>query len=721
MKTYPACGICEGNAIALVPDGGYIITGTSLDNQGRTHLLVQKTDAAGNERWSVTTGTPSCAGNAVVPASPSGVAVLGECATGSGAATLTIMDSENGRVQHSWNYDDGQNASGSALVTAPGGGYFIADETDSRSAGRSDRDVSLREVNAAGSMVWGRLYSGSRDDSAKAVLSVQGGGYVIGGSTGTGGSKRDDILLLKIDASGKELWSKSFGTDADDTTDSIIATGDGGYLVAASACKQGQANDCTIYLAKTDTAGNVMWDHRYGESGRDAAAAVVTAPDGGYTIAGSTRSPAPGAQDQDILILHIDGSGTELWSRTIGTSADESVSGAVLTDNGSLVVAGSASDPAKPGSRTLFIVSLGNGGRDSPDGLLKSSSPQEEKGVKVTVIDAKSGAVIPGALVYYDGKLAGSTSESEGTYHREKTEAGSHSFRITKDGYRETTIMAGSDTGSDLTVHLQPSAVHRLMGAGTPEQSLDIVFVPSNTSYDCTIRQKTVADRYIGHEEAFQEDTRRIIANQLLQISRFTVTPARIPQNYPQRINIYYYWDETRFADAFSGCAGTLPEGFWDEVPYADVAVILYPTYTGRYSGSSCEPHGCSNGVGPGMQSWLKAPADKGQVFLHESGHAIFGLMDTYCGDTYYAENQPFPNIWGSETGCRKDLLKNGLNVTLCRPLAAESSFVTTGCGQGFWKSDTSPDLMGGTGLQAKFGEASTLRIEYILNGFRGG
>ena len=40
-------------------------------------------------------------------------------------------------------------------------------------------------------------------------------------------------------------------------------------------------------------------------------------------------------------------------------------------------------------------------------------------------------------------------------------------------------------------------------------------------------------------------------------------------------------------------------------------------------------------------------------IFLHESGHVVFGLIDTYCGDTYYVENSPFPNVWDSENSCK--------------------------------------------------------------------
>ncbi|MFA6225671.1 MAG: hypothetical protein WC620_05690 [Methanoregula sp.] len=113
------------------------------------------------------------------------------------------------------------------------------------------------------------------------------------------------------------------------------------------------------------------------------------------------------------------------------------------------------------------------------------------------------------------------------------------------------------------------------------------------------------------------------------RIDRFLSVPAKIPADFQKELNIYYYWDGERYADAFNGCAGTLPDDFWVEAPFADGAIILYLKYYGPNKGSPCEPIGCTNGIGPGTSTWFKAPANNGPVFLHEAGHAIFGLMDT--------------------------------------------------------------------------------------------
>ncbi|MDP3563607.1 MAG: carboxypeptidase-like regulatory domain-containing protein, partial [Methanoregula sp.] len=530
-------------------------------------------------------------------------------------------------------------------------------------------------------------------------------------------SRRDEILLLKLDAKGTEQWIRTVGTDDDESAQSIASARDGGYVIAGTACHRGRNGDCAIHVIRIDAAGTALWDRLYGGTGRTSATGVLASPEGGYTLAGYSDSPERGALGRDVHILHIDETGSEQWNSTFGTPLFEIVTGAIMTNEGSLVLTGYATDPVETPRRSLFITSLGRAGRDMPPELLHSATlPRKDTGLEVSIRDEKSGAGIAGAEVYFDGKLAGRTSQNEGKYLIANPGTGSHSVRIVKPGYRETTIMTNSKTGPGLIVKLQPSAIQRISGDASPETALDIVFVPSGTSYDCSLQKKIIADQYRENPEIFVNDTMRLSELRLYQLGSYSSVPAKIADGYQQRMNLYYYWDGERYADAFNGCAGTLPEGFWDEAPFADVAIILYPKYYGPNKGSPCEPIGCTNGVGPGTSTWFKAPANNGQVFLHEAGHAIFGLMDTYCGDTYYSENSPFPNVWQSENNCISDTVKKAGTEPGCRPIKGSAAGSGNACMKEYWKYDQEPDLMATTNPTARFGEISTQRIQYIFD-----
>jgi hypothetical protein len=717
-KSYPDSDFFEAHAITQTADGGYLVTGTSGSDKNKHSILLFKTDSAGNEQWRTTGSGNSCEGNAVIAGKNGNVTVLGGgCDTGTGVVTLTVINDAKGTVLQNLNFEAGGHATGTALLSTDDGGYLFLAEEDSRVAGKNDRDVIMYRVDSKGAVLFFKSFSGPLNDTAKAVVMTPDGGFVVVGSSINPASKRQEMLVIKLNGQGIEQWVRTIRTQNDDTAMSIALAGDGGYVIAGTSCRHGRSGDCDIHVIRIDQAGTTLMDRKYGGSGRESAAVVLTSPEGGYTILGSSDSQERGALDRDIHIVHIDDKGDEVWTTTFGTPSYEFVTGGVMVADGSLVITGYATDPVETKRRTLFMTSLGLAGRNPPPDLLRlASTARKNSGIEVRVRDKKSGAGISGAQVYYDGKLMGRTSETDGTYLIEKPGTGSHSVRVVKPGYSETTIMADGTTGSSLSVRLQPSAIRQIYGDALPETALDIVFVPSNVSYDCGLQAKIVADQYMNNPEIFLQDVRQLSEQRLFQLGRYSSVPAKISDDNKKRLNIYYFWDGERYADAFHGCAGTLPDGIWDEAPFADVVIILYPRYYGLNKGNACEPIGCTNGIGPGTGSWFKAPANNGQVFLHESGHAIFGLMDTYCGDTYYAENMPFPNVWLSAKNCSYDTQKHSGEGSGCRPISGDASVSKSTCGKNYLKFDREPDLMASTFSSALFGESATQRIQYIFD-----
>jgi hypothetical protein len=682
-------------------------------------MFALRTDASGGELWKITE-SGSCKGNAVIPAGNGQTATAGSgCIAGSGAAVFTILKDNKGTAMEHREYDAGRSAAATALLQAGDGGYLLLADVDNGGAGRTDRDLLIHRVAPDGTLTWSRAFSMPLDDTGAAALETEDGGFVIAGTTGTGGDGGDDIIILSLDTSGNQRWTRTIGRNDDEHATGIVATGGGGYIVAGTSCSRNDFN-CDFYAAGIATDGKVLWDRRYGGTGREYAAAILPAPGGLFTIAGSTDSADLGSGGRDIRIVQIAPDGTETGNLTFGTAAYETVGGATLAPDGSLILTGFQAPPTGAGTRTLFLVNAGKGGMAPPGSLLNPNLSGNTGTTTVSVRDAATGDAIADAFVYTDGKLACRTSPESGSCTAGSPAAGSHSCRVTKEGYRENTVwFSGSDTS--LSVFMQPSAIHKLAGSNPPEHALDIVFVPSYTSYDCTKGQTVNDDRYVAGSAAFLADVRRLVTNRILMLDTFSSSPGLLPAGYRGQMNIYYYWDGNSFADAFDGCAGALPEGFYNEAPYTDVAVILYPEYKGTDMTGTCEPVGCTSSPGPGPQVHFKVAADRGAIFLHESGHAMFGLMDTYCGNTYYEENAPNANIWGSNASCREEVKRNGGNVTLCRPIAGSPVPGYADCITRFYRYDPDPDIMSSTGISARFGDAATLRIAYILDTIRGG
>ncbi|MGB8309161.1 MAG: PEGA domain-containing protein [Methanoregula sp.] len=337
----------------------------------------------------------------------------------------------------------------------------------------------------------------------------------------------------------------------------------------------------------------------------------------------------------------------------------------------------------------------------------------------VLVIDNQTRANIGQALVYFDGAAEGSTSDIYGSLLIPGVRNGQHSVRIKKLGFDEITKIVNVQADMNSTITLSPSKITPIFINGPPEEKIDVVFVPSDTEYDGDTNQKLPANDYTSNRTAFESDVNNLIAN-YFRLDTITSPTVGLPADYRDRFNFYYYWDDHHFADAFEGCAGTLPDHFWEDAPFADAAIIVYPKYIGRYAGPPSQPDGCGMGLGLGTHSWAKVPGNSDTIFLHESGHAIWGLVDTFCGVTdYYTVVNPDPNIWRSEAACNVSATSNHWNSSVCSQItgAAPTPGVAA-CSEPYWRYDPEPDLMGlgANSESGVFGDASTTRIRYILD-----
>ena len=334
--------------------------------------------------------------------------------------------------------------------------------------------------------------------------------------------------------------------------------------------------------------------------------------------------------------------------------------------------------------------------------------------VTVVVKDLRTRANLDSALVYLDGGYQGSTGTSTGTIQLQDVKPGKHTIRVTKAGYKVVTKKFNYPAESTLEVTLSGGALVSMNPNGPNTNAINIIFYPSSTSYSCSAGKKVSTPLYFSNESRFRDDVQNVIDKTYLNLEKDTSSSNPLPSDYRKRFNFYYYYDPSAPADAFSGCAGSVPESYWNEVTFSDVTVILYPTYYGIYSNMSCQPTGCNQDFGPG-RNLMKAPADQPVLIKHESGHAVFGLIDTYCGQTYYTQNDPHPNVWASLESCKTDARSNNRDPEQCRQIAKKEFLSSPSCSQNFWQWDPNPDIMA-NGYKGKFGDAATGRINYVLD-----
>jgi hypothetical protein len=351
--------------------------------------------------------------------------------------------------------------------------------------------------------------------------------------------------------------------------------------------------------------------------------------------------------------------------------------------------------------------------------ILTVTAASGQNMVGVVVRDAGTRVNLGGAQVYFDGGYLGDTSSSNdmGLLMIPDVNTGMHTVRVILPGYNENTTKFDYPAETTVEVLVTKSPLVSLNPGGPLPNAINVVFYPSSTSYDCTDNEKVSVPDYMDNETLFKEDVLTVINNTYLNLDQFTSPVDPLPQDYRSSFNFYYYYDLSSPADAFSGCSGSVPAGFWNNVTFSDVVVILYPAYHGTYANATCQPTGCTQIYGPG-RSQMKAPADQEWIVRLETGHALFGLDDTFCGNTYYWQNEPYPNVWASLASCQSDAEAHNRDPAQCRQI--ESADSPPSCTRNFWQWDPMPDVMAGS-YGGIFGDAATQRINYVLSQARVG
>jgi hypothetical protein len=121
--------------------------------------------------------------------------------------------------------------------------------------------------------------------------------------------------VLRIDASGNVLWSRTYGGSQGEWVGSVLVTPDDGLLLVGSTDSFGAGYTEDIYLLRLNAAGDVVWSRTYGGSDTDESAIAIPTTDGGLLLAGWIVSTFPELPDYDTLLVKLDASGAVQWGR----------------------------------------------------------------------------------------------------------------------------------------------------------------------------------------------------------------------------------------------------------------------------------------------------------------------------------------------------------------------------------------------------------------------
>ncbi len=339
IKIYGGIYTDIGYSVQQASDGGYIVAGyTSSFGAGGIDVYIIKTDSIGDTLWTRTYGGAYYEeGFSVQQTSDGGYIVTGWTNSfGVGyndvylIKTNTSGDTLWTRTYGGIDYDEGYS-----VRQTSDGGYIIAGRTCS--FGDIDGDVYLIKTNTSGDTLWTRTYGGMYYDWGNSVQQTSDGGYIIAGFTISFGAGNGDVYLIKTNATGDTIWTRTYGWHAGDEGYSVQQTSDGGYIIAGYTHPFG-VSSCEVYLIKTNASGDTLWTRTYGGMSDDYGYSVQQTLDGGYIIVGYTYSY--GAGSVEIYLIKTDALGDTLWTKTYGGMDNDEGYSVQQTSDGGYIVAG---------------------------------------------------------------------------------------------------------------------------------------------------------------------------------------------------------------------------------------------------------------------------------------------------------------------------------------------------------------------------------------------
>jgi len=363
-------------AIQAASTGGFVIAGSTESptnptfngTKGMNDFFLVKTGDNGNQSYNQSFGgTMNDEITSIVEYSNN--IVMAGASTSSdmdvtanhGEMDAWIVNFYNGSIAWRNNYGGSHYDRISSLKRTVDGGFVFAGATESTDGDLSFKTTSVTDgwivkLNSTGGIVWQKVLAAIPDvnqsTTANAVEPTTDGGYIIAGNGVRTFEERTDLQLwvAKLDSAGNTEWSKVYDGDDDDEATSVLQTSDGGYIIAGYTKTTNNLGDIPTatpgikyWILKLDASGNTTWSKTYSGSLSNFARSIIQTADGGYIVAGDSYSDAEnyeGSRDYDYYVIKIDSSGNVQWQKKYGGSGLDRAFSIIQAPDGNYVVTG---------------------------------------------------------------------------------------------------------------------------------------------------------------------------------------------------------------------------------------------------------------------------------------------------------------------------------------------------------------------------------------------
>ncbi|NUN99976.1 MAG: DUF11 domain-containing protein [Saprospiraceae bacterium] len=296
-------------SLQALPDGSLTLAGNAVDSGGRSDWYWLHADALGQVVAEQKFGDALQQESAqlIVPAG-NGWRIYGN-KTGIGDSIASVALDAQGQPMGGASMLEGLLYNGRA---ASDGSVLLA--------GSAPNGKSLcAKTDPDGQLIWSRSDSLGFFTTGRDVLYAHANGtWLLGDFLSGAPSPNYDFFLLKIDASGQLLDSKTYAWPDDEIPSAIVQQAPDRWIIAGSV--RNAANpayiDEDLMLVAVDAVGDTVWRKHYPLTGYQQLHAAKVLANGNLVLAGETRPEFSGSRN--AFLAQVDPIGNLLWYKTYG-------------------------------------------------------------------------------------------------------------------------------------------------------------------------------------------------------------------------------------------------------------------------------------------------------------------------------------------------------------------------------------------------------------------
>ena len=223
---------------------------------------------------------------------------------------------------------------GNDVLSTADGSCILVGWTDTEG---TNGDILVMKIDGKGNQIWKRVLEGEEFEVAEAIIETADGGYLVTGWSHSIESLVSKVIVVKLDAKGRVVWQSNIAELGHAIAFDVVSAPDGGFVIAG-LCDTNNSGQVDVLLLKISSDGEEQWRRIYGGASYDAAVSIAKSPMGGYILAGSTDSF--GAGKLDAYLLAVDDSGLFKWQKTFGGIGNDNIRSVAVDHDGSILLTG---------------------------------------------------------------------------------------------------------------------------------------------------------------------------------------------------------------------------------------------------------------------------------------------------------------------------------------------------------------------------------------------